>query len=96
MKIDFTATASYAQDEISADKLRGALQLSKARVHKKVVKQLVEKDKFVKNQATFDFSPLEADSRRMNLGIGDGGDHLSCKVVEHWKSWMLYESYSSY
>lgn len=74
MKIDFTATASYAQDKISADKLRGALQLSKARVCKKVVKQLVEKDKFVKNQATFDFSPLEVDSRRMNLGIGDGGD----------------------
>lgn len=32
----------------------------------------------------------------MNLGIGDGGDHLSCKVVGHRKSWMLYESCSSY
>ena len=55
---------------------------------KNVVKQLVEKDKFVKyiNKATFDFSPLEVDSTRMSLDIDGGGDRLSCEVLEQWKS----------
>ena len=36
--------------------------------------------------ATFDFSTLEVDSTRMSLDIDGGGEHLSCEVLEQWKS----------